>query len=128
MGRIGKLKREAINEANVRVLNEQQVKPKYDSPQERISFIKEIVWSIADMVDDIRYEESKEPGERDVNELRSLQYGKERAEKLVLSKEKEMGIPEGTILKNMMEDIENGDGRLTLTWKYLEDWVENQKG
>ena len=128
MGRIGKLKREAINEANVRVLNEQQVKPKYDSPQERISFIKEIVWSIADMVDDIRYEESKEPEERDVNELRSLQYGKERAEKLVLSKEKEMGIPEGTILKNMMEDIENGDGRLTLTWKYLEDWVENQKG
>jgi len=98
-----RLKESDIQRMVKRVLNEQQVKPKYERG---VSDVMEIVNIIKDRLEDDR--------------------STEREEKLLLSIEKKMGIPEGTILKNMMEDIENGDGRLSLTWKYLRDWEENK--
>ena len=121
-----------LNESDIqrivkRVLSEQQVKPKYDSPPEMVSRVMEVVMDIRDYVEDIQYQERKEPGQKDMDELRRLRRGKERPEKLLLSLEKQMGIPEGTILKKLMEDWKNG-GHLKATSKYLEDWEENQKG
>lgn len=120
-----KIKESDIQRMVKRVLNEQQVKPKYDSPQEMVSRVMEIVMDIRDYVEEIRYQESKEAGQEDMDELRSLRRAKERPEKLLLSLEKQMGIPEGTILKKLMEDWKNG-GHLKATSKYLEDWEENK--
>ncbi len=119
-----KLKEQDIHRIIKRVLNEQQVKPKYERG---VSDIMELVRKMVDRLDDIQYEEKKEKKDQDVVELRRLYNGQDRTEKLLLTIEKELGIPAGSTIQNMIEDVNKGKGsRLPLTLKFLRDWEEKK--